>query len=88
MGPGLRGRYRVVGVGQSGFGMLPLLGFSKDLEACEKLRLLGWWRKVLVQETELRCCPSTWEKGHLPTGTRCEDPGLHLPILLKVEWSV
>lgn len=75
-------------VGQSGFGILALLGFSKDLEAYEKLCLLGCGRKVLVQEMELRCCLSTWDRGHLPTSTRCEGPGLHLPILFKVEWSV
>lgn len=32
----------MLGLRQSGFGVLALLGFSEDLEACERLRLLCW----------------------------------------------
>lgn len=86
--PCSRGRGRTLGVGQSGFGVLALLGFFTDIEACERLRVLCWGRKVPVQETELRCCPFAWEKGHLPTTNPLECLGFHGPILLEVEGSV
>ena len=50
-----------LGVGQSG--VLAFLGFSKDLEPCEKLHTLCWQRKVPAPEMELRGCPFIWEKS-------------------------